>query len=406
MVGIEPILSESIRGISRLLGGAGKDEISGFMRFMTLVFKNVGRRPLRSLLTVCGLATAVAAVVALVGIAEGFVRSFRDVYEGHGVDLVVSRRGAADRLSSAMDEGYVRRIQQLEGVADASGFLLETLSLEEKGIYGVPTIGLHPDSRFLQDYRIPQGRNLVEKDGKAVLLGSQLVPRLEAGVGDPLVFFEGEAFQVVGVFESYSTWENGSLVIPLQQLQRLTDRPGQVTFVNVMLDGPPTQDNLERVMESIEALDERLSAMPTEDFVKTDARIRMAGAMAWMTSTIALLIGAIGMLNTMMTSVFERTREIGILRALGWKQSRVVRMILGEATLLSIGGAALGISGGTILTWWMSRLPAAAGTISPSIGAGVMGQGLAIAIVIGLVGAAYPAYRGARLLPTEALRHD
>jgi putative ABC transport system permease protein len=376
------------------------------MRFVTLVIKNISRRPLRSLLTVCGLATAVAAVVALVGIADGFVRSFRDIYEGHGVDLVVSRRGAADRLSSAMDEGYVARIRQLDGVADATGFLLETLSLEEKGIYGVPTMGVHPDSRFLQDYRLPQGRNLRADDGKAVLMGSQLVPRLESRVGEELVFFEGEAFQIVGVFESFSTWENGSLVIPLEQLQRLTDRPGQVTFVNVFLEGPATRENVQQVQQAIEGLDDRLSAMPTEDFVKTDTRIRMAGAMAWMTSSIALMIGAIGMLNTMMTSVFERTREIGILRALGWRQFRVVRMILSEALLLSLAGAALGICGGTLFTWWMSRLPAAAGTISPSIGPGVMAQGLAIALVIGLLGAAYPAYRGARLLPTEALRHD
>jgi putative ABC transport system permease protein len=376
------------------------------MRFATLVYKNVLRRRLRSLLTVCGLATAVAAVVALVGIADGFARSFRDVYEGHGVDLVVSRRGAADRLSSAMDESFVRQIGGLEGIGDASGFLLETLSLEELGIYGVPTIGVHPESRFLHDYRVQQGRNFHESRGKIAMLGSQLAARLQTPLGEDLVFFEGEAFELVGVFESFSTWENGSIVIPLSELQRLTDRPGQVTFVNVMLDGPSTQENVEAAIQAIEGLDDRLSAMPTEDFVQTDARIRMAGAMAWMTSTIALVIGAIGMLNTMMTSVFERTREIGILRALGWKQSRIVRMILLESVLLSLSGAALGIVGAIALTWWMSQLPAAAGTISPRIGVGVIVQGFAIAVVIGFLGAAYPAYRGARLLPTEALRHE
>lgn len=376
------------------------------MRFLTLVYKNVSRRRLRSLLTVGGLATAVAAVVSLVGIADGFARSFRAVYEGHGIDLVVSRRGAADRLSSAMDETFVQRIGQIEGVADASGFLLETLSFEEKGIYGVPTIGLDPRSRFLEDYRILEGKGLPLDQEKVALLGDQLALRLESKPGEKLVFFPGEEFELAGIFTSYSTWENGSLVIPLTELQRLTDRPGQVTFVNVMLEGTPTQVLVEQVIQAIESLDDRLSAMPTADFVETDARIRMAGAMAWVTSTIALVIGAIGMLNTMMTSVFERTREIGILRALGWKQSRVVRMILWEAALLSFTGAILGIGGGIAMTWWMSRLPATAGTISPHIGMAVIGQGMLLALVIGLLGAAYPAYRGARLLPTEALRHD
>jgi putative ABC transport system permease protein len=376
------------------------------MRFLTLVYKNVSRRRLRSLLTVGGLATAVAAVVSLVGIADGFARSFRAVYEGHGIDLVVSRRGAADRLSSAMDETFVQRIGQIEGVADASGFLLETLSLEEEGIYGVPTIGLDPNSRILQDYRIVEGDGLPLGQERVALLGDQLAIRLESKPGERLKFFPGEEFELKGIFTSYSTWESGSLVIPLTELQRLTDRPGQVTFVNVMLEGTPTQVLVEQVIQAIEGLDDRLSAMPTADFVETDARIRMAGAMAWVTSTIALLIGAIGMLNTMMTSVFERTREIGILRALGWKQSRVVRMILWEAALLSFAGAVVGITGGIAMTWWMSRLPATAGTISPHIGMAVIGQGLLLALIIGLLGAVYPAYRGARLLPTEALRHD
>lgn len=376
------------------------------MRFLTLVYKNVSRRRLRSLLTVGGLATAVAAVVSLVGIADGFARSFRAVYEGHGIDLVVSRRGAADRLSSAMDETFVQRIGQIEGVADASGFLLETLSLEEEGIYGVPTIGLDPNSRILQDYRIVEGDGLPLGQERVALLGDQLAIRLESKPGERLKFFPGEEFELKGIFTSYSTWESGSLVIPLTELQRLTDRPGQVTFVNVMLEGTPTQVLVEQVIQAIEGLDDRLSAMPTADFVETDARIRMAGAMAWVTSTIALLIGAIGMLNTMMTSVFERTREIGILRALGWKQSRVVRMILWEAAFLSFAGAVVGITGGIAMTWWMSRLPATAGTISPHIGMAVIGQGLLLALIIGLLGAVYPAYRGARLLPTEALRHD
>src|SRR5690606_34091673 len=154
-----------------------------------------------------------------------------------------------------------------------------------------------------QDYRIQRGRNFREVEEKVALLGSQLALRLEVPLGESLVFFEGEEFELVGIFESFSTWENGSMVIPLNELQRLTDRPGQVTFVNVILEGQASLANVEAAIAAIERLDDRLSAMPTEDFVQTDARIRMAGAMAWMTSTIALVIGAIGMLNTMMTSV-------------------------------------------------------------------------------------------------------
>jgi putative ABC transport system permease protein len=376
------------------------------MRFVTLIYRNVTRRRARTALTVCALSTAVAAVVALVGIANGFARSFQDVYRVHGVDLVVSRKGAADRLSSTMDESAAERIRDVAGVEKAAGLLLETMSLEEEGLYGVPTIGLRRDSWLLRDYRVASGRSLRTDDQKVLLVGVQLAERLGRGAGDTLVFFEEERFEIVGVFESYSAWENSSLVMPLDELQRLTDREAQVTYVNVVLDGVPDATRVEQAVRSIEALDDKLLAMPTGDFVKTDTRMRLAGAMAWLTSSVALLIGAIGMLNTMMTSVFERTREIGLLRSIGWRKSLIVRMILLEASLLSVAAAVLGSAAGILMTWAMSRAPAVAGTISPAIDVWVLGQGLLVAVVIGLLGAAYPAYRGARLVPTEALRHE
>jgi putative ABC transport system permease protein len=128
--------------------------------------------------------------------------------------------------------------------------------------------------------------------------------------------------------------------------------------------------------------------------------------MAWMTSAVAVVIGAVGMLNTMVMSVFERTREIGILRAIGWRRSRVVRMILMESILLSIGGGVIGTVSAVLLIRFLSSTPSVSGLISGNIPWTVMGQGFLIALLVGLIGAAYPAYRGAQLLPTEAIRHE
>ncbi len=376
------------------------------MHFTTLIYRNITRRRARSLLTLCALSTAVAAVVALVGIANGFTRSFTQIYQGHGVDLVVSRKGAADRLSSEMAESAAGAIRQLDAVRLAAGLLLETVSLEEAGVYGVPTLGVDADSWLLRDYRIQQGRNLRPADQKAVLLGIQLALRLEQHVGGRITLFEDETYEVVGIFESFSAWENGSMVMPLPELQRLTDRHGQVTYINVVLAGPVTSQSVAQAVREIEEMDNRLLALPTEDFVKTDTRMRLATGMAWMTSSIALLIGCIGLFNTMMTSVYERTREIGVLRAIGWRRWRVVGMILAEAGLLSLAAAIAGVAAGLFLIWAMSHAPAAAGTISPSVSWQVIVQGFMIAMIIGLLGAAYPAYQASNLIPTEALRHE
>ena len=134
--------------------------------------------------------------------------------------------------------------------------------------------------------------------------------------------------------------------------------------------------------------------------------IQVSRAMAWMTSIVAVLIGGIGMLNTMLMSVMERVREIGILRAVGWRKSRVVGMVLGEALVLSLIGAFFGILGAVLLTRFLATLPRVNGFLTGEIAPSVMLQGLGIAIIVGLLGGLYPAWRAARLLPTEAVRHE
>jgi putative ABC transport system permease protein len=108
----------------------------------------------------------------------------------------------------------------------------------------------------------------------------------------------------------------------------------------------------------------------------------------------------------MAMSVFERTQEIGILRAIGWRKSRIVRLILLEAVALSLGGALLGIAGAVTLTRLLSHLPAFSGSISSHIAPQVIGQGVLISLILGLLGGLYPAIYSARLRPNEAMRHE
>jgi putative ABC transport system permease protein len=123
-------------------------------------------------------------------------------------------------------------------------------------------------------------------------------------------------------------------------------------------------------------------------------------------SVIAILIGVLGVLNTMMVSVFERTREIGTLLALGWERSRIAAMILVESLLLCGVGAAIGIVMSMGLTAILSTFEVARSFVSPTVPPLVMVQGTALTLVAGLGGAILPALRAARMLPTEALRHE
>jgi putative ABC transport system permease protein len=182
-------------------------------------------------------------------------------------------------------------------------------------------------------------------------------------------------------------------------------RKGLVTGFSITLEDR-SEEGVRRVAKQIAALAKNLDVKTTKELVDSTSEIQFIHAMAWVTSTVALFIGAIGMLNTMIMSVFERTKEIGVLRAIGWGRWRVVKMILMESIILSLLGGAVGTIGAMILTNVLSRFPAAAGVIEGNLPPSVILQGFMIALGVGILGAAYPAYRGAQLLPTEALRHE
>ena len=196
------------------------------------------------------------------------------------------------------------------------------------------------------------------------------------------------------------------MILPLSLLQKLTDRNGQVTYINVVLKSDDSKKSASEAINAIQQMDKRLLALTTSEYVETDTRMQLAHAMAWMTSAIALLIGTIGTWNTMLTSVMERTKEIGILRAIGWRRRRVVAMILGESCSLALIASIVGIVLAKLLTWALSQAPAARGLLSPQIDGAVLAQGLLLAIVIGLLGALLPAWRAAQLSPTEAFREN
>jgi len=382
------------------------------MRFYQFILKNVLQRKARSALTMIGVAVAVTAVVALVGIADGFERSFRDLYEKRGVDLLVVRAGSSEHLSSSVPQQVGKQIRELPGVRAVSPGLMDVVSFEQANLTSVALQGWAADSFLFEDLHVISGRRLEANDDDGVMLGMVLARNLGKATGETLEI-ANRTFTIVGVFESFNPLENGSAVLLIGSLQKLMDRPDQVTGFQVILEDMPDKKALiERVRQEIEALRTSqgrpwgIAATPTRDYVRNTSQIRLAEAMAWMTSIIALVIGAIGVLNTMIMSVLERTREIGILRAIGWRKTRVMRLILFESILLSIVGAVVGIAAAVLLTRALTWWPMVNGLIRGDVAPAVMIQGFLIALAVGLLGGAYPAYRGAQLLPTEALRHE
>jgi putative ABC transport system permease protein len=376
------------------------------MRFSTIVVKNAIQRPLRSILTTMAIAVAVGTVVSFVGISYGFERSFLDLYRGSGIGLVVVRAGSRQRMTSTLDERLADRIRLLPGVRDVIGGLMDTVSFTDLGLYGTLVQGWTPETMAFDHLRLVSGRALKRDDGKAVILGSILAKILGKDVGDTLPLYEGEEFRIVGVYRSSNVFEEGAMVIPLTQLQRLMERPGQVTGFSVIFDRSADRATLERVCRQIQALAPGLQAMTTDEHVQSLTEIQMAKAMSWLISAIALVLGTFGVMNTMVMAVAERTREIGILRAVGWRRRRVAWLILLESVMLSLLGAILGGVGAGVLLRLLTLVPTASGLIDGRIPPIVLAYGLAGAVVVGLTGGLLPAYRASRMLPTAAFRYE
>jgi putative ABC transport system permease protein len=384
------------------------------MWFSSFILKNLLRRKVRSLLTATGIAVAIGAMVALLGITDGFQKSTYESFVGHGTDLVITS-GNVDQLSSNLDERLGQQMAAIPGVEEVGWGLLTMLNCRrEKGNAVLPQMvqGWEADNPQWKSMKLLRGRLLQSGDKRQAVLGPTAAANLRSDVGDVVVILD-EPFQVVGVAEGVSVFENGFITIPLHEMQQLSGMPGRVTGFAVVLDKQDkSRVSVETVQKEIEELKSpdgksiRLSVLPTQEYVNGMMHIRIARAMAWMTSIVAVLIGAIGMLNTMIMSVLERVREIGILRAVGWRKSRVMQMILGEALLLSLTGAILGVVGAVCLTHFLARLPTINGFLSGDVAAVAMIQGFLIALAVGLLGGLYPAWRASRLLPTEAVRHE
>jgi putative ABC transport system permease protein len=374
------------------------------MNFFAFITKNLLRRRTRSVLTIIGLAVAVAAVVSLVGVATGFENSFIGMYDQRGIDLVVQGKGAGTKLNNALPEDYFQKLENIEGVKQVLGGSVDLISFPAEGLISVPVNGWPAGSALYDRLTVISGKKLEAEDKRGVMLGRALAANLGKKVGDPIKIY-GRDFTVAAIFESGVVFENGAVIVLLDVMQEQKSEQGKITGFTIQVQKPIDDKQLEKIRQAIEALHPgEVVAKTPGDFVNSIGEIRTARAVAWITSAIALFIGAIGMLNTMVMSVFERTKEIGTLRAIGWKKSRIARMIISESLLLSIGGAIVGSLAGIALTKFLSTLPNGAGFMSGNIPPPVIAQGFAVAMLVGLFGAIYPALWSANLLPTEALR--
>lgn len=373
------------------------------LSFTGFVLKNLLRRRMRTLLTLAGIGTAVGAFVGLVGFSSAFEQQWMRIYSSSGTDISVIR---GTFLNTSMDESTAAKLAALPDVAQASPSIFNLMDLTPD--VNALVYGWKADAFQFNSLQILKGRRFT--DGHAeVMLGDLLAQNLKKAPGDTLEI-QGMPFTVTAIYHGASTLEAAAVVMPLDQLQQLSSLQGKVSTVDVRLrptpSGETADQHLKHAQAEIETALPGMRAVPAAERAGDNQFVKLAHASAWGTSSLALLIGVLGIANTMAMSVFERTREIGILRALGWNRWQVLAHIEVEAVALGLGGGLLGIVLGWCALRVLATLPKTASLVSASLHWQLLAEAVGVAVLAGLIAGALPAWRAGQLSPVNALRHD
>jgi len=369
-----------------------------------MALKGLLRRRTRTLLTVGGIAIGVAAIVSLGALADGFIAGYSAIVGGSGADLLVVQKDALDIVLSAVDEDLGAVLTGFADVRETSEMIYTFAATD-----GVPyfiVYGYDPDGFAIQHFKIiagePLSRHSGRRGGKPLLLGQTAANDLGKSVGDTFRLYDS-TYRIVGIYETGQPFEDGAAVILLEDAQTISGKPRQVNaFFLKVREG----SDIDRLSQRIEQRFPDLTVTRSADFVQQQEMLQYVYVFTWSVSLIAILIGGIGVMNTMLMSVFERTREFGVLRALGWRPYRVLGLVLAESLALSGLGGLLGALLGVVGVRAIERVPAISSVMPAALSAPLFAQGFGVALALGLVGGALPAWRAARLLPVEALRAE
>jgi putative ABC transport system permease protein len=372
------------------------------MPFQLLILRNVFTRKVRSGLTGMAVAIAIMTVVALGVLTHSLHQTAISVLETGQADFTVAQKGVSDVLYSAMDESEVTRIQQTSGVQSVVGVLVAAVKLDTNHPFFLE-LGIQPNELAPFGVQVVDGRAYTANATDEVMLGYSAANDLHKKVGDT-INIDGHNFKVVGIFRVGNVFGDSASMLPLTTLQANERKPGDVTLAFVKAKPGA---NIDQMRSTIEHDQPELATVRTvSDFGRVDRNLQLISAANVAISILALVIGAIGVMNTMIMSVFERTREFGVLRAVGWTRARVITLVMSEALLIALVGAVVGVAMGFVAIKLLERVPEVIGVFQPAYTADVFGRALGIAVGMAIIGTVYPAVRAALLQPLDALRHE
>ncbi len=364
---------------------------------LSIILTNLRRRPTRTVFTAAGIAVGVATIVALLSFTQGLQESAAGFLHLGGSELGVFQANVSDPTTSVLPESLVPRLQSLPQVAEATPLLLIV-----EGLNSAPSavvFGATEDGFFTQQLVITRGARPGDWRSEA-LIGDQLAAQLHISPGGTLRV-KGHSYRVAGTYSSGILFEDSGAVLGLKEAQQLTERPGEETNVIVRLSPDTSAGAAAKAIEH---------SFPGTQAITNPQQALRAGANGTLISkailvivAIAIIVGVIGVMNTMAMSIAERKGELGLLSTVGWTPGRIATLILGEGIAVSVLGAAAGLVVGVIGGDLLVKALGVSSYVSPSVTAWGLGRGLLVGVAIGVLGGIYPAWRVTRMTPLKAL---
>ena len=399
---------------------------------LRMSLRSIASNKIRSFLTGLGVMIGVAAVIALVALGNGAQASVQQSLESLGSNLLIvysgEPRGSSlvrrntTNISPTITREDVDAILALGPglVSLAAPESTATAQVKFENRNTVATVSgtsdAYPDIR---NFHPIHGSFLaptdVETRRAVAVIGAQIYRDLFPEGGDPVgqrIRIDGTSFTVIGIMEEKgSSSQDTSIFIPITTFQRYVSGASDYATVNIQAASTEVMADLQTIIEGELLRLHKLPSMDAADFYIAN-QLDLLGTMEGVTSTftvllgsiaaISLVVGGIGIMNIMLVSVTERTREIGVRMALGARSRDILTQFLTEAVILSIGGGLLGVALGVGASWAATRFAGMASVV----GVDSVFMAFGFALATGLFFGGYPAYRASRLNPIEALRYE
>ncbi|MCA9524491.1 MAG: ABC transporter permease [Myxococcales bacterium] len=390
---------------------------------------NLKSNKMRSLLTMLGIIIGVGAVIAMISIADGAKQSVSGRIKAMGTNLLVVRpgqhrfrhvRGGTVETLVLEDCEAIRR--QIVGVELVSPELASSQQLKYfNQNTNTVVLGVHPEYLSVNNFAVKDGRFITDEDNhnyrKVVVIGATVARDLFMGrvpIGEEIKI-KGMLFQIIGTLEAKGNqgWmdPDDQVLIPLSVAQKRVQGVKYLRAINIRVENEDEMGNVQAEIEQLLRRRHRIQAGQDADFnIRNQKEIldtlgEITGTLTLLLASIAgvsLVVGGIGIMNIMLVSVTERTREIGVRKALGAKNMDIMFQFLVESVMLCLFGGALGVAFGVTASEVIAHFAKWQAIIAPSA---VM-ISFAFAVFVGLFFGLYPARRAATLNPIDALRYE